>query len=48
MLKRIRELVNIDATQFGIMPGRGTTDALFEVRRMQEEHKNKNKLYIVL
>ena len=26
--RRIQELVNIDAMQFGLMPGRGTTDAL--------------------
>ena len=29
--RRIRELVNIDSMQFGFMPGRGTTDALFVV-----------------
>ena len=31
--------------QFGFMPGRGTTDALFVVRRMQEEYRDK-KLYM--
>ena len=41
--RRIRELVNIDAMQFGFMPGRGTTDALFVVRRMQEEYMEKKK-----
>ena len=34
--RRIRELVKIDSMQFGFMPGRGTTDALFVVRRMQD------------
>ena len=29
--------------QFGFMPGRGTTDALFIVRRMQEECRDKKK-----
>ena len=32
--RRIRELLNPDSMQFGFMPGRGTTDALFVVRRM--------------
>ena len=29
--------------QFGFMPGRRTTDALFLVRRMQEEYRDKKK-----
>ena len=41
--RRIRESVNIDSMQFGFMPGRGTTDALFVVRRMQEEYRDKKK-----
>ena len=41
--RRIRELVNIDLMQFGFMPGRGATDALFVVRRMQKEYKDKKK-----
>ena len=36
--RRIREFVNIDSMQFGFMPGRGTTDALFVVRRIQEKY----------
>ena len=45
--RRIRELVNIDLMQFGFMPERGTTDALFVIRRMQEEYRyKKKKLYI--
>ena len=31
---RIRELVMIDEIQFGFMPGKGTTHALFILRRM--------------
>ena len=41
--RRIRKLVNIDSIQFCFMPGRGTTDALFVVRRMQEECRDKKK-----
>ena len=48
VLERIRELANIDLLQFGFMYGRGATDALFVVRRMQEEYRDKKKLYIVL
>ena len=45
--RKIRELVHIDSMQFGFMAGRETTDALFVVRRMQEEYRNnKKKLYI--
>ena len=44
VLERIRELVNVDTMKFGFMPGRGTTDALFVVRRMQEEYRDKKKL----
>ena len=41
--KKIQKLVNVDAMQFGFMPGRGTTDALFVVHGMQEEYRNKKK-----
>ena len=41
--KRIRKLVNLDEMQFGFMPGKGTTDALFILRRLQEEYRDKEK-----
>ena len=42
VLKRnIRKLVNGDKMQFSITPGRGTADALFVVKRMQEEYRGK-------
>ena len=34
----IREMVNIDDMQFAYTQGRGTTDAIFTVRQMQEKH----------
>ena len=43
VMERIRGLVNIDSLQFGFVAGRGTTDALFVVRRMQEEYRDKKK-----
>ena len=41
--KRIRALVEVEDMQFGFMPGRETTDALFIVRRMQEKYRKKDK-----
>ena len=33
----IRQLVSIDDSQFGFVPGRGTTDAIFVVRQLQKK-----------
>ena len=43
MLERIRALVDFDEAQVGFMPEKGTTDALFLVRRLQEEHRAKDE-----
>ena len=43
--KRIRCQVSIDNMQFGFMAGKGTTDAIFIMRQVQEKHKAKKKLY---
>ena len=45
--KIIRERISIDDMQFDFMPGRGTTDAIFIFRQLQEKHLAKNKnLYV--
>ena len=36
-------LVNLKGMQFGFMPGKATVDAIFIVRRMQEEYQKKDK-----
>ena len=39
----IRQVVSIDDSQFGSVPGRGTTDAIFVVRQLQEKYLAVNK-----
>ena len=41
--RRIGTLVSLNEMQFGFMPGKGTVDAIFIVRRMQEEYQKKDK-----
>ena len=44
---QIRSSIKIDDMQFGFMPGRGTTDAIFIVRQLQEKLLAKTKnLYL--
>ena len=38
----IRQVVSIDDSQFGFVPGRGTTDAIFVVRQLQEKYLSAN------
>ena len=33
---RLREVLDIDKMQYGFMPGRGTADAVFVLRKLQE------------
>ena len=45
----IRQVVSIDDSRFGFVPGRGTTDAIFVVRQLQEKYLAANKrLYMAL
>ena len=39
----IRGMVNIDEMQFGFVPGKGTTDAIFIARQLQEKYLAKEK-----
>ena len=39
----IRQLVSIDDSKFGFVPGRGTTDSIFVVRQLQEKYLAANK-----
>jgi hypothetical protein len=43
METKIRKRVNIDGMQFGFTPGKGTTDAIFIVRQIQEKFLAKKK-----
>ena len=43
--KKMRRMVKVDEMQFGFMPGKGTIDAVFILRRLQEEYLDK-KLYM--
>jgi hypothetical protein len=40
---RVRKIVKIDNMQFGFMAGKGTTDAIFIVRQLQEKYLAKKK-----
>ena len=35
--------MSINNMQFGFMPGKGTTDAIFIMQQVQEKHQEKNK-----
>ena len=41
--KRVRKIVKIDIMQFGFMPGRSMTDAIFIACQLQEKYQAKKK-----
>ena len=41
--QNIRELVDIDAMQFGFIPGKGSMDAIFIARQLQDRYLEKKK-----
>ena len=42
----LRQLVSIDDFQFGFVPGRGTTDAIFVEKQLQEKYLSNKRLYM--
>ena len=45
--RRLRNMVTVNEMQCGFMPGKGTVDALFIARMLQEKYgKKKRRLYM--
>ena len=46
--QEIRKVIDISDMQFGFMPGKGTINAIFIARQLQEEYLGKKKnLYLI-
>ena len=41
--RRIGTLTNLNKMEIGFMPGKGTMDAIFIVRKMQEEYQRRTR-----
>ena len=41
--KEIRKVIDVSEMQFGFMPGRGTIDAVFIARQLQEKYLEKKE-----
>jgi len=46
--RRLRNLVKIDEMQLDFTPGRGTTDAIFIVRQVQDRFLKKKRDHYIL
>ena len=46
IMVRLRQLVSIVDSQFGFVPGRGTTDAIFVEKQLQEKYLANKRLYM--
>ena len=44
----LREVVDIDKMQYGFMPGKGTVDAGFVLRRLSQKFRAKNKFFFFI
>ena len=46
IMVRLRQLASIDDSQFGFVPGRGTTDAIFVEKQLHEKYLANKRLYM--
>ena len=44
--KRLQDIINLDESQFGFMPGKGTVDAIFVLERMEKSFERRRKACI--
>jgi len=42
---KIRDMVDVDEMQFGFVPKKDTTDAIFIIRKLQEKYISVKKLF---